>query len=245
VGPFVRGFVTLTLVGICSPCARATPLPALAPGQTVLGSAPGNLQQTYDGTIVDVSPIANSYFQIVSPTGLVGGYVSSAAVQTSSGGLDFVYQVNVVYGTGAVASLAVQSFGRFQTSVGQTPDHMDLSGNNQFTEGSVTVASYTRSGGAGDMIDVTFSGAGVEVGPNDQTNPVDKSYLVIVHTNFPSGVAPVIGYSTIGIDGISVPLVEAVVPVPEPGSLVLWGGTFGGLACLIGWRQRGALAGAV
>jgi hypothetical protein len=224
-----RGLVILALVASYTPAVRATPL---APGQTVLGSTAGNTLASYTGSVVSVSQFSDSLFSISGPGGPTVGFISSAVVQTSSPGLDFVYQVNV--SVGSVTSLSVPSFNNLQTNVSQTADHTALASTNQFFPGTVPVFSYTRSSGDGATIDVAFSGSGVTT--------EEASNLIIIHTNSEPSKPPFDMTAPVIINGVEIPLLQAVVPLPEPTTLVLWGGTFSCMVCFITWRQRRVLA---
>jgi hypothetical protein len=190
---------------------------------------------TYTGTVKSVSSFGDSLFAVQTPQGLVQGFLSSAVVQTSSPGLDFVYQVIVSSGKGAITDLSVPSFNGLQTDVFQTADHTGLGNINQFTTGTVSADSFTRSGGTGAVIDVAFSGGGVKA--------EESSFLLIVHTNSMPLTNPINGTASVEINGVPISTVKAVVPVPEPGTLALWVGSFCGIVCFFG-RKRPALAGA-
>jgi hypothetical protein len=226
----IRGLVALVLVAICVPAARATPL---APGNSVSGS--GNVLSTYTGTVKSVSSFGDSLFAVQTSQGLIQGFLSSAVVQTASPGLDFVYQIILSSGKGAVTDLSVPSFHGVQTDVFQTADHTGLGNINQFTTGTVPIDTFTRSGGAGDVIDVTFSGGGVKA--------EQSSFLLIVHTNSMPLTNPINGTATVEINGVPITTVKAVVPVPEPGTLALWAGSICGIVCFFA-RRRAVLAGA-
>jgi hypothetical protein len=228
----IRGFVALALVAVCVPAARATPL---APGSTVTSSASDNVLSTYTGTVKSVSSFGDSLFAVQTSQGLVQGFLSSAVVQTSSPGLDFVYQVIVSSGKGAITDLSVPSFHGVQTDVFQTADHTGLGNINQFTTGTVLIDTFTRSGGPGDNIDVTFSGGGVKA--------EQSSFLFIIHTNSMPLTNPINGTASVEINGVPITTVKAVVPVPEPGTLALWAGSFCGIVCFFA-RRRAVLAGA-
>jgi hypothetical protein len=209
------------LLAFCPALARATPLP---PGGSVSGSTPGNVLQTYSGSVVSVIDFQQSTFFINNPHNLLLGFVSSAVVQTTSPGLDFLYQVNVSAGT--VNSLTINSFHNMTTDASQIQSRQVLAGQNLFFPGNVQIQTYTRTGGTGDDINLLFSGNGVTA--------EQSSYLVIVHTNsttFTKSTASVIAGGT----GLTV---ASLAPVPEPQTMVLWGGTFGGAACFIAWRLR-------
>jgi len=144
-------------------------------------------------------------------------------VVPASGGLDFVYQVNV--SVGQITGLAISSFGNTTTNVSQTSDNTNLHNTNQFFPGNVSVATYDRSAGTGNTIDVAFSGSGVT---NSQA-----SFLIIVHTNSPTFALSQLKVNSMG-NFLSV---QTLAPVPEPGTIFLWAGTLGGFVCFIGWEK--------
>jgi hypothetical protein len=219
----VRGLAVLAMWFVVAGSARATPLP---PGGTVSGSAPGNVLSSYSGSVVVVVPFQDSEFLIQSPSGNTVGFISSAVVKTAaSAGLDFVYQVNVA--VGSVTGLSIGSFGNTKTDVFQTADHTVLASTNQFFPGDVPVATYSRSDATGNIIDVSFSGRGV--------TSEQASYLIIVQTNHPT-----YAFSNLDVNGAnSVLSVRTLAPVPEPGTVLMWLGTFGGLTGFIGCRRFG------
>jgi hypothetical protein len=210
------------LLVICASPANATPLP---PGGTVSGSTAGNILSSYSGTVVAVTPFQQSTFFIPSTTSAPTiGFVSSAVVKTSQPGYDFVYQVNVSSGT--VSNLSIDSFHNIVTDVSQIADRSVLASTNQFFPGNVSVDSYTRSGGTGDIINLVFSGGGVTA--------EKASFLVIVHTDSPTFAKSTAGITAGGMT-IEVP---TLAPVPEPATIVLWGGTIAGVAGFILRRRR-------
>jgi hypothetical protein len=211
-----RGLAAIAVMALIAPCAFATPLP---PGATVQGSTPGNIVQTYQGTVVAVIPFADSTFSFMGPSGPTVGFISSAAVKTSAPGLDFVYQVNVSVGT--VNGFSFSGFHNAAIDVTQTANRSGLANTNQFFPGNVPVTTYTRTAAPGDTVDVTFAGG---------VSTEQASNLVIVHTDSTTFVP-----SIVNIGGLQVP---ALAPVPEPATLALWSGTLGGLGCWIAGRRR-------
>jgi hypothetical protein len=210
------------MLAVAASTARATPL---VPGGTVSGSTPGNVLQTYNGTVFAAVPFSQSDFSFQSQTGMNVGFVSSAVVQ-AAGGLDFIYQVNVSLGN--ITGLSISSFLNTTTNVSQTADHSNLHNTNQFFPGNVSVATYDRSSGTGNTIDVAFSGTGVNTG--------QASFLIIVHTDAPTFAMSRLNVSSMG----SFFAVDTLAPVPEPTTMLLWTGTFGGLAGFIACRWRAA-----
>jgi hypothetical protein len=221
-----RGLTVLAVLVLSSPAAQATPL---APGKTVLGSTPGNVVSTISGTVIAVTPFQDSTFFVMGASGPIVGFVSSAVVKTAASGLDFVYQVNV--SAGAVTGLSITSFHNTTTDVTQTADRSALSNTNQFFPGDVQVASYMRSATVGDTINLTFAGAGVTA--------EEASYIVIVQTNSPTYAMSTASVSVNGSGSLLI--VDTLAPVPEPSTLALWAGTFGGFGCFITWRRRGVV----
>jgi hypothetical protein len=216
----IGGLVAVALLAVAVPSAWATPLP---PGGTVSGSASGNVLPTYTGTVTASVPFQNASFAFQSQSGENIGFVSSAVVKSASGGLDFIYQVNV--SLGRITGLAIGSFGNITTDVFQTLDNSNLHNTNQYFPGNVSVASYDRSSGTGNTIDVAFSGSGV--------GAEQASFLVIVHTNSSSYTLSQLKVTSMGqFLGI-----QTLAPVPEPATILLWTVTLVGFAGFIGCRK--------
>jgi hypothetical protein len=190
-----------------------------------MGSAPGNVVAGYSGNVVAATPFQDSDFFTEGTDGPIVGFVSSAAVKSSGHGLDFVYQVNVSVGT--VTGISIKSFHNTTTDVIQTANRDGLTNTDQFFPGNVQVATYTRSGGPGDTINLTFSGAGVTA--------EQASYLVVVSTDSPTYAFSNVSVSVNGAGNITV---ATIAPVPEPSTIALWAGAFGAFGCRIAWRQR-------
>jgi hypothetical protein len=219
----LRGLLALTVLATATAVAGATPL---LPGESVSGT----VESPYSGSITATVPFANTAFSLNGGTTV--GFLSTAVVQGSSvsggSGLDFVYQVNVV--AGSVTGISLRSFRGFSTDVFQTADIADLSGTNPFTPGTVQIDTFHRgTTGPGETIDVTFASNGVAAG--------QRSLLAIVHTDSSTFVTT---NPTVNGMGPFISL-QTLAPIPEPGTLALWGGTFGGAACFMAWRRRESL----
>jgi hypothetical protein len=226
----LQGLAAIALVLSSATASQATPLP---PGGSVSGTSAGNQVSTITGTVVAATPFSDAAFFILTGSGPIAGFVSSAAVKTSGPDLDFVYQV-IVSG-GNVTGVSISSFHNIVTDVTQTADRSGLSGVNQFTAGNVPVTTYTRSGTTGDTISLSFAGAGI--------GAEQSSFLVIVQTNSQTYTMDTAHINV--NNSISGSLnVTAVAPVPEPATFALWGGTFAGFGCCIAGRRRKLHAGA-
>jgi hypothetical protein len=209
----LRGLLVVSVLALAASSARALPLP---PGGTISGA--NNKVTTYTGTVVTEIPFQNATFFIPSTNTV--GFISSAAVNNGTPFLDFVYQVNV--SAGNVSALSITSFHNISTDVVQTADRSGLSNTNQYFPGTVPASSFSRTGGSGDTINVSFGSSGI--------GAEQASFIVVIHTD-----SQTFAMSNVQVNGPNGITVSALAPVPEPATLALWGGTFGGLGC---WMVR-------
>jgi hypothetical protein len=201
--------------------------------------------QTFDetGTIIDTLSTSFTYGTGASQVSGVFREVVVATGPNGKGPLDFLYQVAVSSkGTGANGMLNTISLSGFampiSASVGQASSVTGLDDQGLFTSplktGTNPIMAASRSPGTGDGLNF-FS-------PNSAGQ---TSGVAIVKTNA-TGVSLTPG--TVTIDGHTLALNTFIpagsVPlasVPEPVSLVLWGGGFAGLGVIGAARRRKAV----
>jgi hypothetical protein len=213
--------------------AQATPL---APGGSTNNIPTVTEMGTIEGTVT-------TQFQYGSGANLVSGVLREVVVQpTGSNTLDFLFQVSIRpagSGSGANAMMnmfTVSGFGvPVTTDVAQATSASNLDTQNGFftnplTTGTQPVMAASRSPGTGDG--VTFFAP---------TAAGQTSDIGIIRTNA-NAIAN--GTGTVTFDGHTLvfnTLIPDVTSVPEPVTMVLWGGSFAGLAFLGAFRRRKAV----
>lgn len=213
---FVRlAVVALVATTIAGQLAQAVPM---VPGDSVLGSpeAKPDPLSTIVGSLT--SPFATSNY-----TGSVVSTVLSGDTTNKLGGLTFTYLVyNDPGSVNVLERLSVLGFGGLATDVSYNPAVPAL---------GVAPSVMDRSFGSGDTIGWQF--VGPPLSPAGYITPGTNSYLLVVQTGvtgYTKGVANV-------IDGVSTS-VAALVPIPEPTSLVMAGLGAAGLAAVVARRRR-------
>jgi|GEM_PF-2483103 len=188
----------------------------------------------------DSNTISGVSGNIVADTGVMNyanGYAREIVVKDSAtGGLDFVYQVQLAQGD--LARLSASGFAGFSTNVSavQSLTGAPNSGSEPlFTTGNQNVTPVSGSSGGADRSSMAADHGNV-VGFNfDATQFAGAgatSYVLIVRTDatkLTSGNINLIDSSTATLSGFA--------PNPEPASLVLFGSCFLGLGAALGWRR--------
>ena len=212
---FVRLAVVALVATTVGQLARAVPM---VPGDSVLGSP--EVKPDPLSTIVDslTSPFATSNY-----TGSVVSTVLSGDTTNKLGGLTFTYLVyNDPGSVNVLERLSVLGFGGFLTDVSYNPAVPAL---------GIAPSVMDRSFGSGDTIGWQF--VGPPLSPAGFISPGTNSYLLVVQTgvtDYTRGIANV-------IDGVSTS-VAALVPIPEPASLVMAGLGAAGLGIVVARRRR-------
>jgi hypothetical protein len=180
------------------------------------------------GTLLAVDTHA---FTLGKNSTLVQGTLTDMVFREANGTLDFVYQVSVTKAgsQGSIAQLGVSDFSPpFTTDVFQS----SVAGSN---------SAFGKAMRSLDGASVLFNAPSAGLFGSGS-----KSGLAIVKTNatmFDQGgsAALITGMQgVIGISGTFEPLAATVTAAPEPASMVLWGGTAAGMACVGAWRRRKA-----
>jgi hypothetical protein len=214
--------------------AHATPL---APGGSTNNIPTIAETGTIEGTVT-------TQFSYGTGANRVAGVLREVVVQPAgSNTLDFLFQVALrpvgPNGSGANAMLnmfTVSGFGLptttdvFQTGSASSLDTQGGFFTNPLTAGTQQAMAASRSPGLGN--NASFFAP---------TAAGQTSNIAIIRTNATSlSTAP----GTVTFDGNTLvfnTLVPQVDPAPEPMTLVLWGGSFAGLACLGVFRGRKAV----
>jgi hypothetical protein len=217
---FFQALAAFAAVACFQGTAQAVPLP---PGGTVvLPTAVEN------GMLVGYMSIP---FSFGSPTSAshVAGRLNEAVYLEAGGTYDFAYQVSVT-GTGRKGNIASFSVGDF---TGVTTDAAYTNGLMPFPTGNRGLATASRS----------VDGSTLFFTPTTPLTAGTTSYVALVRTNATSfdqfGSVTFVNSSTGGSFGI-MNTFEPIAPVPEPLTLVLWGGSFAGIACVGAFRRRKA-----
>ncbi len=220
----------LALLAAIGP-AHAT---ALAPGATVSPVPTGTL--SYSSIVLTATDVG---FKKNS-----GGINEAIVVDSTTGKLDFVYQVQVDPATPGnpalpVSQLRIQGYNNvggpasgnnldvFQMT---TSTITDTHGNLVFKTGVTPFTSVSRDNGGGDKVSNNMSTA-ASLG-----NP---SYIIVFRTNvtqFQTNEQAQITFND-GSTANTVKNIFAPKGVPEPTSLLIWSAMTGGLG-LYGWRAR-------
>lgn len=212
----VRGACLLALVAVAP--ASATVLNA--------GDSKAIDQANYSttGATIVASSTLNYNFTQAGPTR--AGTLRQQVVRLADGKLDIMYQFTQTGGPG-LSAFTLNAFKSVFTDVTQA--EFVTGPGVTFGQGKTTVATATRSGGIGESIQFDLSQA---IGGGK--SPV---YTVIVHTN--STAFDTSGSLTLpGFSGVQVFGVYSALPIPEPTTVVLWGGAFVGLSAYGAWRRR-------
>jgi hypothetical protein len=212
--------------------AQATPL---APG----GST-NNIPTITETGIIEGT--VSTQFSYGSGDNRVSGVLREVVVQpTGSNTLDFLFQVALrpvgPNGSGINAMLnmfTVSGFGLpTTTDIFQTSSASNLDDQGFFTNplktGTQPVMAASRSPGTGDG--VTFF---------DPTAAGETSFIGIIKTNA-TGLSSAPGTVTFDGNTLVFNTLVPAVSIPEPVTMVLWGGSFAGLACLGVYRRRKAV----
>jgi hypothetical protein len=220
----IQALAVVAAVAFFQGTVRAVPL---VPGGTVaLPTAVEN------GMQVAFMSIPFTFGAASSPT-RIGGTLSEAVYKEAGGTLDFAYSVSVTSNgrVGNVASFSAADFTGVLTDVA-------------FTN------ALTPPFGVGNRPLVTASrsadGSTLFFDPTTALTNGLTSYVALVRTNATQfdqfgSVTVVNSTGTGGMFGINGTF-EAIAPdAPEPVTLVLWGGSFAGLACVSALRRRKAL----
>jgi hypothetical protein len=225
-----------------APRAQATPLlpnTSVSPTPTTLGT--GTVRGS--GTLTLMGGSINATVRYVV-------YQESAAANPL-GGLTFLYQVNNLAGGDAISRFTNSSYAGFTTDANTTTSSSANTvlgangGSATFfdTSGVQTIPSdATRSGPVAPFDrDVGFNFSANPSGPPNGTIPPGSSSLVLmIRTNAPNfgATGGFVGLADGGPFSVSGP--QPLAAVPEPASVILFGGCFAGLGGLQFWRRRKA-----
>jgi len=226
----LRVFLALgACVALVSPVSAAP----LAPGATVTPTLLSSFKVGNPGADATLlSPNATVTLNFTN------GYTLREEVvrDVATGKLDFLYQISRT-GNGPITSFDVTHFVLVDTNVFQVKDvtRAASGGGVTFATGTTPVATDTRSAVLGNTITFTLD-------PDSPLGSGQSTYTQIVKTN--ATAFDRLGTATLS-NGDTVTGVLAPVPVPEPATLVLWGGICVGLigGMVWQWRRRTALAG--
>jgi hypothetical protein len=220
---FFKAFAVVAAAAFFQGTAQAVPLP---PGGTV--SLPTAVES---GMLVGYMSIPFTFGSPSSATRIVGRF--NEAVYLEAGGTyDFAYQVSVTANGshGNVANFSVADFTNVLTNVAST--NGGPNGLMPFPLGNNALNTASRSA---DGSTLTFV-------PTSPLRANSTSYVALVRTDATSfdqfGSVTFTNSSTGGSFGISGTFEPIAPPVPEPVTLVLWGGSFAGLACIGALRRR-------
>jgi hypothetical protein len=201
----------------------------------VIGAGSGEVAPDVFSSDPTGSVLAHRTQTVTTPDGDSATLVTAVVRDTSTGGLDFLYQWTAASTNGAnFTETDGLNFGAYTTDVGYINTGTAVSA-------ALTAAGFVTPSGASVPVptDVERSIDGNTVDWENwltsglaNFNPGDVSAILEVQTNataFGSGFAAI-------IDGGAANAV-AYQPVPEPWSLLVWAG-FGGLAAVYQWRRR-------
>jgi hypothetical protein len=208
--------------------ARAEPL---LPGQTI-NPVPGGGASTFtipSGSHIVANGTLNYAFSSGGTTYM--GTLREEVVKLSSGTLDFLYQFTATGSNppnqmNGPSSVTLNAFNGVSTDVSQA---QKISGPGvTFGTGKADYTSASRSTAPGTSITFDMASA-----LNPKTSP---AYTIVVATNATSfdnkGTATAPGFT-----GTLQGVYEAL-PAPEPATLILWAGVFGGMALVGAIRAR-------
>jgi hypothetical protein len=172
-------------------------------------------------------------FTFGSPTSSTGiaGRFNEAVYLEAGGTLDFAYQVNVTSNgsKGNVATFSVGDFSNVSTDVALTNGLMP------FPVGNTTLTTASRSA----------DGSTLFFNPIASLTAGATSFVALVRTDatqFDQFGSTTFVTSTGGSFGIQSTFEPIAPNVPEPMTMVLWGGSFAGLALAGALRRRKAHA---
>jgi hypothetical protein len=224
-----QAIAVATAVAFFQGTAQAVPLP---PGGTV-----SLVPAVETGTLVAYMSIPFTFGSPSSASRIVGT-LNEGVFREAGGTLDFAYQVSVTSAgsKGNVANITTADFSNVLTDVAYTNGVASASPMMSFAVGNTTFSTASRS----------VDGSTLSFVPTVPLTAGLTSFVALVATNATSfdqfGSVTVINSSgsaggTFGIAGTFEPIAP---PVPEPVTLVLWGGSFAGLACIGALRRRKA-----
>jgi hypothetical protein len=219
----LQALAVVAAVAFFQGTARAVPLPP--GGAVVLPTA------VESGMLVGYMSIPYTFGSASSSTRIVGRF--NEAVYLEAGGtLDFAYQVSVTSNgrKGNVANFSVADFTNVLTDVAYTNGLMP------FPVGNNALTTASRSG----------DGSTLYFTPTTPLTAGSTSYVALVRTDATSfdqfgSVTFVNSTGSGGSFGIANTFEPIAPAAPEPVTLVLWGGSFVGLACAGAFRRRKAV----
>jgi len=222
-------FPVFLALGACAALASPASATPLAPGTTVTPTTLASFKVGNPGA--DATPITSVTLDFKNGAGVTVATLREEVVKDAvTGKLDFLYQVTRT-GGGDITGFSATGYHGVFTDVYQVQNvTLGSPGGVAFNSGTTPAATDTRSSLlADDGNTISFNLAG--------TLPSTKAtYIQIVKTN--SVAFNNTGTATLSPSGFSVTGVLAPVPVPEPGTLALWGGVGAGLIGLLFWNQR-------
>ena len=207
-------FYSLLLVAVIAlaPMSNAAPLP---PG--------GNLTAPYTASLPTDFGVVKADTGVESFTGLnnmggtqfTGKFRELVVVDTTTGNLDFIYQVLSTGGPDNIGKITTINYQNVTIDAGTCPTCADLIGGVGVTD--IDPMNIGRSGGVGSIVAFNYGDPNGILAPNDETS------VLVLKTNVKTfGVG-----STSSIDG-GTANIFSYDPTPEPVSAgLLLGGLFG------------------